>query len=198
MVWPPVLNQDVEDKIDEITFPAYFRPGYYSLGAFTSASPSSTGLTVTTAYLRPFLVLATQRFDRIGVNVSSGGVSGSLIQAAIFQPGQGVPGARLLETATAASDTSGAKTWTIDQTLTPGVWWLGVRPVVSGCSVSAINTTSSGNPFVQNDTNPPTNTNAYSAYTYTVAAGTAGFPASGATPAGTTAIFPFVALRAAA
>lgn len=197
--WPPLNHQDVQDKIDNIAFPDYFRSGYYSLGMFPATNGAGLFIGANLAYVRPFLVLATHTFDRIGINVSTAASAGSggLVQLALFGSGA-LPGAKLFESSTVSAETTGAKEWTINQTLTPGVWWVGVRAVVASFSAPGTNTTSSVNHmFVQYETVPATSASIPGSFSYSVVSGTPGFPSSGASPTGVSIAVPFIGLRAA-
>lgn len=181
MVWPPVTHQDVQDEIGSIRgFHAdYFRSGYYSIGTWTGLGTSPVSVPVSVAYVRPFFLLAKRTFDRLGVYVSTAATAGSggLVQMALYQPGAGIPGALVVETATLSSETVGAKEWVINQTLDPGVWWLGLRSVVSGCSVPMINSSENNSPFVMTGTTPPSTLITLGGYQAAVT-GT-GFPTTG-------------------
>lgn len=189
MAWPPTTHQDVQDEVTTLRAanPDYLRSGYYSLGMFTGMTQVTQSLSTSTAYARPFWVLGRRAFDRVGVNVLTAATasSGGLIQMAIYPPG-GVPGTALVETSAVSSETTGAKEWTITQTLDPGVYWLGVRAVVSGCSIAFINSAEHNFPFVSPLTTPPASVGtSYSGYTVAVASSTvAGFPSAGAAWAG--------------
>lgn len=158
MVWPPVTHQDVQDELGTIRTSQgdYLRTGAYSLGLFGSGTPATSTLSAGNAYVRPFWLNTTRTFDRIGVNVATAATAGSggTIACAIYQPGLGMPGAFVLETATVSSETTGAKEFTITQTLTPGPWWVGVRAATANCSVTAF--TNGSHPFLSVSTTPPT------------------------------------------
>lgn len=190
MVWPPATHQDVEDELGSIrgAHRDYFRTGYYSTGTFAVGTPTGTALTVDTLYARPFWIGARRAFDRIGVNVSTAATAGSggVLQLGLFEPGSGIPGPLAFQSASIGTETGGAKEVTIAVTLDPGVWWVGVRPSVAGCSVTGF-PSNAINPFSMSSTSLSTSGTNYTAVNV-VATGTGAFPttgwgASSATPA---------------
>lgn len=114
----------------------YFRSGYYSMGVVTTATYASTAAVLSRLYFRPFRVPVRRAFDRIGVNVVTGGGAGALLRMGIYADGGGIPGALIVDAGTVDSSASGAKAIVISQTLDPGLYWVAVAPQAVTCTLS--------------------------------------------------------------
>lgn len=201
MVWPPTTHQDVQDEvgISRLHRRDYFRPGYYSTGTWPGISPTGLPLSTGSLYVRPFYIGAQRRFDRIGCNVSTAATaaSGGLIELALYEPGPGVPGPMVLTTATASTETTGAKEFIIDTTLDPGVWWVAAHSLVAQSSITGLGSVEHGTPFLSGTTTPLTTSYGGFLITTGVSTTTAGAlpnPPTGSSPTTST---PLVSLRAA-
>lgn len=91
-------------------------------------SSLSTGANLTNGQTRaaPYFFPEAVRLDRIGVEVTSAGESGSLVRLGIWapNPSTGMPDALILDAGTVAGDGStGFKEITISQIVGPGVVW---------------------------------------------------------------------------
>lgn len=168
----------------------YYRPGYYSWGTFAPAFAATT-LTVNVLYARPFIVPVRRSFDRLGCNVSTAATAGGLLRMGLYAPGQGVPGALLVDAGTVDSTTTGAKELTISQTLNPGLYYVAIVAQTVGCVIGGLSQ-STGNPW-GNSLTPPTGVN-ISTHSFTLAAG-AVLPTT-YTPTGYSSLVPGVCLRA--
>lgn len=171
-----------------------FKSGYYSFG-LTHAATTSYVLTNNRMYLRPFWVTARRTFDRIGVNVTgaSTAASGGVLRMGIYGPGNGEPGALILDAGTVSSESMGAKEIAITQTLNAGVYWLACVPQVEACSVTAL-TSATVMPWLAQSTAPPSSTVFIPGMTANVVSGA--LPgAHGTAPAASST--PFTVLRAA-
>jgi hypothetical protein len=101
-----------------------FVSSYYYKGE--GAAPSLAGTATTnTTYYTPFFVPVTTTFDRIAIrsgNTHSGTAS---VRLGIYNSSSGKPDTVLLDAGTVSTGTSSATyTITINQQLTPGVYWL--------------------------------------------------------------------------
>jgi hypothetical protein len=81
----------------------------------------------------PFLLAETTTFDRIAVDVNTGGSAGAVIRLGIYaDDGDGYPGALVLDAGTVDSTGTGLLTITISQQLAAGLYWLaGVSQVAT-------------------------------------------------------------------
>lgn len=111
-----------------------FKSGKYygPQGSRATATMTAGVLTVV-----PFWVPDTQIFSRIGAEVITGGVSGTVLRLGIYDDdGDGVPNALVLTAGTVNANTIGSKEITgLSTSLTPGLYWLacvaqGGAPVV--------------------------------------------------------------------
>lgn len=96
---------------------------------YSSATVSQTFSTVAKAKdvltVTPFIVSKTITFDRIAMDFTAGGDVGSLVRLGIYADnGNLYPGALVLDAGTLAGDSTAAQSITINQTLTPGLYWL--------------------------------------------------------------------------
>lgn len=98
-------------------------PGSNSVGTAVLTAQNS-------AYAMPMPVNKTHTFVAIGFNVTVIGSTGGTVRLGIYADnGSGYPGALVLDAGTVAVATgTGAKTITISQTLTPGLYWLVAAP----------------------------------------------------------------------
>jgi hypothetical protein len=82
--------------------------------------------------LAPFLLGETTTFDRIAVDVNTGGSAGAVVRLGIYaDSGDGYPGALILDAGTVDATATGLLTITINQQLTPGLYWIGGVPQVA-------------------------------------------------------------------
>jgi hypothetical protein len=95
-------------------------------------STSTAALTESTAYCYPYVVTATHTFTSLGINVTTGGGTGSVCRFGIYSDnGSGYPGALMLDASTAVTTGTGAvQSTTFSQSLTPGLYWLVCAPQV--------------------------------------------------------------------
>lgn len=101
----------------------------------------------------PFVVHRTTTFDRIAVWLVAAGSAGSVIRMGIYSNVNDLPSALILDAGSVAIDTGiGAfREITINQQLTPGMYWLASvcqytgSPTFTGMSIPSITVPSSGN-----------------------------------------------------
>lgn len=98
----------------------------YYAGLVTSGSGFVTGLG--TAYLTPFFVTKTTTYTKIAVRVLSGASAGRTARLGIYGTTNGLPDALILDAGTVDCSTTGSKSITINQTLTPAVYFLATVP----------------------------------------------------------------------
>jgi len=94
-------------------------------------SYNTTNLAVTTGafakdLLRamPFVVSKTITIDRIGMEITVAGTAASVVRMGIYADLNNVPNALVLDAGTIAGDSATVQSITINQTLTPGLYWL--------------------------------------------------------------------------
>jgi len=112
--------------------------GTYYTGASTSSTLSALTLTLNTVSYLPFLVEKTTTFDRIACRTGSTVASpGGTIRLGIYNNSNKRPSTVVLDAGTVAfSAISTIYAITIDQTLTPGWYWLAAVMQSSGGSTS--------------------------------------------------------------
>lgn len=110
-----------------------FQSGYYynaQGGAQTNATP-----TLNTMTLVPFVLSVSATFTKIGIYVNTAGTAGAVVRLGIYNSSNGLPGTRLLDAGTVATTTSSSLALiTINQTLSPGLYWLAAVPQTATCS----------------------------------------------------------------
>jgi hypothetical protein len=96
-------------------------------------------------YATPFIISVSETFDRIAIKTTSNPGPGSKARLGIYNNSGGVPSALLLDAGEVDVASSGVKTITINQTLSPGIYWLvintGVAVTVYGADSSSGGTT---------------------------------------------------------
>lgn len=106
------------------------------------ASANAT-LTLNNLYLMPFSVGKKVTALSIACNVSVAGGAGNTVRMGIYSSTDGVPETLVLGTDAVASTTTGIKSVAINQSLDPGLYWLGVvgqgGTAGSGSSLAAHN-----------------------------------------------------------
>lgn len=76
----------------------------------------------------PILVPDSDTFTAIAVSVSSAGNASSVLRLGIYEDDGGVPGDLVVDGGTVAADSTGDKTTSISEALSPGLYWLAVVP----------------------------------------------------------------------
>ena len=118
-----------------------------SVGRFTAGrwyhSPgprSNLNMVVDRAYASPFIVSYTGSFDRMVLHVTTAAESGAVARLGVYaDSGGGLPGALVFDAGSVAIDSTGSKEVTINETLSPGLYWVvtvaqdsGTSPTVNG------------------------------------------------------------------
>lgn len=114
---------------------------YYVGDCIAAGGLGGTGAnTVNQCYYVPFYVDVTATFDRIACYITVNGSAGSVVRMGIYNDNAGVPGTVLLDAGTVATDAGAAaiKAITINQQLTPGIYWTAIvaqtaAPTVRRC-----------------------------------------------------------------
>lgn len=112
---------------------------YYGImGA--SITSSSVAVVADKIYSAPFLVLQEETFDRIAINIGTGAVGAARL-GIYASASNSKPGALVLDAGEIAdTSTTGDKEIVIDQTLTPGLYWVvsvfsGTPSVISAANI---------------------------------------------------------------
>lgn len=104
--------------------------GYISGGYYGAANVGQIGtiaattLTLGRCYYAAFPVYRVGTFDRIGIEVTTGGSATCALRLGIYNGAGGVPTSVLLDAGTVDGTTTGAKEITISQTLARGYYFL--------------------------------------------------------------------------
>lgn len=108
--------------IVEVGLPRYqWLPGQYTPpGISTGASPTAESITFI-----PVLVYESLTTEKIGCKVTTA-VFGSYSELAIYNGANGAPTSLLLNAGSVSTGTTGTKTITIDQAITPGLYFLAI------------------------------------------------------------------------
>lgn len=178
--------------------PGYSAGSYYSNpGVGVSTEHTAT---LDSMFLFPFLVVEKHTFDRIGVNVSTAGTSSNVVRLGIYSSTSGEPGALVLDAGTVSSVTTGAKTITISQELTPQVYWLAVvSQVGTACKLTGIGfytDSGSGSGFVSAGSLTPHPEPGVPRSGWVATGVTGALPTPAAAAASSLATVPFISLRA--
>lgn len=167
MTWPstsvpataPTLHGEVRTQAYMTNGGDVCRSGRWMIGTYAPGASAVTLMVANQLYLRPFLVLNRQEFDRIGSNNSIGGSAGSVVRYGIWANAGGVPGALLVDSGTTTATGTTAQV-AISVTLDTGLYWVGVA--AQGTPTTQPNmrnfSTTSVNPWVSPSTAPPTTT----------------------------------------
>jgi hypothetical protein len=103
---------------------------YYAQGGAQSNGTNS----LNNMTLVPFALSVSTTFTKIGIFVNTAGV-GSTVRLGIYNSTNGLPSSRLLDAGTVATTTSSTLTLiTINQTLSPGLYWLAAVNQGATCS----------------------------------------------------------------
>lgn len=121
-----VVNAGLADRRDE----SYYRKiGTVTLERWYSSN--SAGFTSTTVgrakdllVAIPFIVSKTITLDRIGMGITGAGTAASVIRLAIYDDVNGIPTNLILDAGTIAGDSATFQSININQTLTPGLYYL--------------------------------------------------------------------------
>lgn len=93
--------------------------------ATTSFAAGTANFAKNIARAIPFVVSKTCTLDRIGIEITVGSTAGSVLRLYICSDtGNCLPGALLLNAGTIAADSATVQSITINQVLTPGLYWL--------------------------------------------------------------------------
>lgn len=95
---------------------------YYA--AMMATQDAAVNLTQNAEFAVRFEVGATTTFDRIGIEVTTGGAGGTVRLGIRYDGANGGPGTLLLDAGTVTATGTGFQEITISQVLTPGRWWL--------------------------------------------------------------------------
>lgn len=101
-----------------------FVTGLYYTAPGVRGAAALTVFTKDKAAFIPFYVTETATFDRMGISVSTGQASTNGRLAIYADDGHGQPGALVLDAGTVVTTATAAVEATINQQLTPGLYWL--------------------------------------------------------------------------
>lgn len=114
--------------------------GQYITGAIVYAISTAT-VNANYMYTRPFHIDRNATFDRIGVEITTGGGAGKLLRLGIYSDnGAGYPGSLALDAGTVDANAVAVAVITISKALTHGDYWLVAfsdgSPVVRGAYIA--------------------------------------------------------------
>lgn len=90
------------------------------------ATRTTSAQTLTRLHYLPMWVAERIAIDRIGVEVTTGGAAGSVVRLGLYDTSNGLPGARLLESAALSAESTGLVEATVSVELDPGLYWTAV------------------------------------------------------------------------
>ena len=126
-------------------FGPVIKTGYYysSLGTDSSASVAIASAITNNLELQPFYLAATATAIRITIQVQTG-TTGGVIRLGIYNNAAGgdYPGTLLLDAGTVTTATAGAKTITISQSLSAGLYWIGYLQTAGAGNTQLLGVTS--------------------------------------------------------
>lgn len=97
--------------------------------------------------LVPWLVVESVTIVRIGGDVSAAGQAGSTLRIGIYNDtGSGYPGTLLLEAGTISTASATVQELTINQSLSPGIYWIGGAVQGAATTQPTVRVTSNWNP----------------------------------------------------
>jgi len=107
---------------------------YY--GPMIAGATATAAMTLNVIYASPFAVVKTITLDRIAINVTTAAAGATARLGIYADDGTTYPGSLVLDAGTVDVSTTGMKTITISQELTPGLYWLcvwsGGGPTIRG------------------------------------------------------------------
>jgi len=107
---------------------------YY--GPMVAGATATAAMTANVIYASPFAVVRTITLDRIAINVTTVAAGATARLGIYADAGTTYPGSLVLDAGTVDVSTTGMKTITISQQLTPGLYWLvvwsGGAPTIRG------------------------------------------------------------------
>lgn len=121
----------------------YMASGRYYFASAPGAVGTSSTLGVGTIRLAPWFVPNACVLSRIGAEIQTAGEAGSKLRLGIYSDdGTGQPGTLLLDAGTIAGDSNTVQEITINQAITPGMYWIGgavqvvsvTQPTVRTCN----------------------------------------------------------------
>jgi hypothetical protein len=167
-------------------------PGLYPSGYYYEINGGNTNVTANNnnEFCFPLFVGQTVTLDRLSIQVTSAGSTGSVIRLGIrSDSGHGFPGAVLLDSGTVSSTSTGVKEQTISQQLTPGLWWVtatgqglpSTLPNLRGASPSVPISMAGWSSSIADPTQQPsgyagTSSGALGAFSYSSTTGSSGTP----------------------
>lgn len=147
MAWPPSTHGDVEDALTAARGQVQFPADVYVTAPGTATSVLSG--VVGTAYAMPiFLPAGTVSEIVVRVTTASTSGSGGTVQLGLYGSAASVNGTYgrvpggLLVTGTAIStETTGNKVLSVSQSVTGGLYWVGVLPLVLTAAFASVDAT---------------------------------------------------------
>lgn len=113
-----------------------------SLPTLWCAAPCSTtlALTLNTLYLAPLWIDRSIAIDSLAVSVTTAGAAGATVRLGIYEDdGRGYPGVLRVDAGTVSSTAIGAPAAAVAETLTAGLYWIGMVAQSVTCTVRAAN-----------------------------------------------------------
>lgn len=145
------------------------RVGFWAGGAFASAM-NTFSLAINTLTVRPFVVLAKNSYDALGVAVAAAATAGGQIELVVYgNNGSGGPGPLVASSGAIDSTSAGNKTVVVPAfELDEGVYWVGAISRVAACTIRGYGGIVT--PFLSESV-PPSSTAAFNSRSMAVAAG---------------------------
>jgi len=106
---------------------------YHLLNPFKTSRIDTSGPGADTIYAFPFVAVRAMTIDRLAVHVTTAHAGKTCRLGIYSDDGNGAPGDLVVDAGTVSVASTGVKAATIDEALTPGVYWL----VIHGDSASA-------------------------------------------------------------
>lgn len=97
---------------------------WYTFSNVAFVPTTSTSYTQNTMRAVAFIVSKTITLDRIAMEITTIGTAASVVRIGIYDDVNGVPTNLILDAGTIAGDSASFQSITINQTLTPGLYWL--------------------------------------------------------------------------
>ena len=117
-----VADSTASEGVSWFQPPLVHTSGNYYSWWLNSGSGFVTGLG--DMYLTPFRVVKTTTYTKIAVRITTGASTGRAARLGIYTSSSGLPNSLVVDAGAVSGATTGSKSITINETLTPGIYWL--------------------------------------------------------------------------